>query len=59
MFDAISAGSIRDLLIEANSLGITKEQFVQILPDSEQYYLVFHAASSREKDHTNDDEGGV
>ena len=37
----ISGRSLRDVLSEANSLNITKEQIVTIFRDEEQFYLIY------------------
>ena len=55
MLDAITAPSVRDLLIKANSVGITKQEFVQIIPIEDQFALVFEPIV---KD-TDNDKGGV
>lgn len=39
----IQAFSLRDLIVKANSLGIKKEEVINILPDTTEngYYLVY------------------
>lgn len=39
--DHIGANSLRDLLKEANELGIKKEQIVQIIETKHSFYMVY------------------
>lgn len=50
MINAIYGDSIRDIVIQANALGITKDNFITMVSDKNQWYLIYGEESKQSDD---------
>ncbi len=50
MINAIYGNSIRDIVLKANDLGITKESFITLVSDKNQWYLIYGEESEQSDD---------
>ena len=50
MINAIYGDSIRDIVIQANELGITKDNFITMVSDRNQWYLIYGEESKQSDD---------
>lgn len=41
-WNALQSGSLRELVDQANSIGIQKEDFIQVLADDNGYFLLYY-----------------
>jgi hypothetical protein len=47
MINVIYGRSIRDIVVRANELGITKDNFITIVRDESQWYLIYGEESEQ------------
>jgi hypothetical protein len=50
MINAIYGNSIRDIVIQANDLGITKDNIITMISDKNQWYLIYGEESEQSDD---------